>query len=249
MTAPNTVEIPSTPSVSPGGEPRRILIVDDEPELSEAVAWRLEQSGYRVTAVSDGLRALESIREDPPDAVLLDLVLPSLGGMEVLREIRRWSTDLPVILVSGRSEEADRVVGLELGADDFVVKPFSPRELVARIGTVLRRSDRTPPPSDDRFSRFADLVIDREAHRVTVDGEEVQLSSKEYALLMVLADSPDRAFSRDELIDLVWPGTNAAKPDATLTEHMSRLRRKIESDPANPRRLVTVRGLGYRFSP
>lgn len=181
-----------------------------------------------------------------PDLVLLDLVLPSLNGLEVLRQIRQLTPDMPVMLISGRSEESDRVAGLEIGADDFVVKPFSPRELVARIGMVMRRSGRSSA-RPDRFIRLSSLVIDRDARRVTLGGVELALSSKEYQLLVILAGEPGRVISRHELLEAVWPELTSDNPGATLTEHVSRLRRKIENG-GSPLRLVTVRGVGYRLS-
>jgi two-component system response regulator RegX3 len=222
----------------------RVLIVDDEPDLSDSIAWRLEQSGFEVAVADEGRAALAAIERHQPDLVLLDLVLPGMSGIDVLREIRRTSEEVPVILVSGRSEEADRVVALEIGADDFVLKPFSPRELVARIRALLRRSQRRGP-LDAAVLRHGDIEIDSTGRRVLVRGEEVQLSAKEFELLLAFARWPDRAFSRAELIELVWPDSPSAKPEATLTEHVSRLRRKIEADPAKPRWVVTVRGLGY----
>lgn len=222
----------------------RVLIVDDEPELSDSVAWRLEQAGFQVDVVRTGPAALASIQAERPDVILLDLVLPGMSGIDVLQAIRRNSDDIPVILVSGRSEEADRVVALEIGADDFVVKPFSPRELVARVRSGLRRSQRRAVV-DHEVLGYDGLEIDPVAHRVRVYNKEVRLSAKEFDLLLTLARSPDRAFSRAELIDLVWSTSPAAKPEATLTEHISRLRRKIEPEPSSPRWLVTVRGTGY----
>jgi DNA-binding response OmpR family regulator len=224
------------------------LIVDDEPDLSESVTWRLEQAGFEVEVANDGLAALIAIRNTEPDVILLDLVLPGMSGIDVLREIRRISEDVPVLLISGRSEEADRVVALEIGADDFVLKPFSPRELVARIRALVRRSQRQARPDHD-VMRYDGLEIDMTSRRVVVRGEEVRLSAKEFDLLSTLARWPDRAFTRAELVELVWPRSPAAKPEATLTEHVSRLRRKIEEDPAIPRWLVTVRGMGYSFRP
>ncbi len=222
----------------------RVLIVDDEPDLSESVAWRLEQAGFELEVASDGPAALKAVRTTRPDLILLDLVLPGMSGIDVLREIRRISEEVPVVLISGRSEEADRVVALEIGADDFVLKPFSPRELVARIRALVRRSRRGVKASYD-VMRYDGLEVALTARRVLVRGREVRLSAKEFELLSTLARSPDRAFSRAELVDLVWPSSLAAKPEATLTEHMSRLRRKIEEDPSIPRWLVTVRGMGY----
>ena len=221
-----------------------VLIVDDEPEIADALAWRLEQAGFEVTVVKDGHAALRAVTERQPDLILLDLVLPGMSGIDVLREIRRTSEDVPVILVSGRSEEADRVVALEIGADDFVVKPFSPRELVARVRSGVRRSQRRPP-SDHEVIRYDGLLVDPVGRRVEVRGKEVHLSAKEFELLLALARWPNRAFTRAELIEAVWPTSLAAKPEATLTEHVSRLRRKIEVDPSVPRWLVTVRGMGY----
>lgn len=224
-----------------------VLIVDDEPELSESIAWRLESAGYSVTAVGNGIDALAVIAEEQPDVILLDLFIPGMNGLDVLRELRQNKHRVPVILISGRSDETDRVVALEMGADDFVVKPFSPRELVARIRSVLRRANASPISGPAEIIEVADIVIDPASRRVVVRGKEVALAAKELGLLVTLASQPDRTFTKHELFEAVWGDATVSKPEATLAEHMSRLRQKVEASPGQPQRLITVRGLGYRL--
>jgi DNA-binding response OmpR family regulator len=222
-----------------------VLVVDDEPIVREVVCSYLEREGYRTLEAADGDRARELVEKEPPSLVVLDLMLPGMDGIELCRWIRRRS-DLPVIMLTGRGEEADRIIGLELGADDYVTKPFSPRELVARVRTVLRRSG--PEQGGGERLVFDDLVIDAGAREVTKADRVLRLTAKEFDLLRFLARHPRQVFSRDQLMDRVW-GYSAALDTGTVTVHVRRLREKIEDDPARPRFLQTVWGVGYRFSP
>jgi DNA-binding response OmpR family regulator len=222
-----------------------VLVVDDEPIVREVVVSYLRREGYRTLEAGDGDRALELVERERPDLVVLDLMLPGTDGLSVCRRIRSRS-DLPVIMLTARGEEADRIVGLELGADDYVTKPFSPRELAARVRTVLRRSS-TPSARDERLA-FDELEIDASTREVTRAGKVVRLTAKEFDLLWFLASHPRRVFSRDQLMDRVW-GYEAALDTGTVTVHVRRLREKIEPDASRPRYLETVWGVGYRFAP
>ncbi|MEW6475315.1 MAG: response regulator transcription factor [Actinomycetota bacterium] len=227
---------------SPG--PTRVLVVDDSGEAREAARRALDRAGFAVTEASNGDEALKAVTADPPDLILLDLGMPGMGGLEVLTEIRRTS-ELPVIVLSGRAEESERVVALEMGADDYIVKPFLVRELPARIRSVLRRS-RPAPPSTLEFGGLEIRVAERE---IVVRGERVETTAKEFDLLARLASEPRRVFSRAQLLEEVWGSSRDWQDPATVTEHIRRLRRKIEEDPEQPRWLHTVRGVGYRFEP
>jgi DNA-binding response OmpR family regulator len=221
-----------------------VLVVDDEPIVREVVVRYLQRDGYRTLEAADGNRARELVERESPHLVVLDLMLPGTDGLALCRWIRSRS-DVPVIMLTARGEESDRIVGLELGADDYVTKPFSPRELAARVRTVLRRA--TPPDGQQETLSFDALVIDAAAREVRRDGEPLQLTAKEFDLLWFLASHPQRVFSRDQLMDRVW-GYEAAVDTGTVTVHMRRLREKIEDDPSRPRFLQTVWGVGYRFS-
>ncbi len=221
-----------------------VLVVDDEPTIREVVCSYLAREGYRTLEAGDGRQARELLEQHEPALVVLDLMLPGTDGLELCRWIRGRS-DLPVIMLTARGEEADRIVGLELGADDYVTKPFSPRELVARVKTVLRRTSRQPDTAE-RLA-FEDLVIDATAREVTKRGRTLRLTAKEFDLLWFLARHPKQVFSRDQLMDRVW-GYSAALDTGTVTVHVRRLREKIEDDPARPRFLQTVWGVGYRFA-
>jgi DNA-binding response OmpR family regulator len=221
-----------------------VLVVDDEPIVREVVVRYLRREGYRTLEAGDGDAAKQLVDRERPDLVVLDLMLPGTDGLSVCRWIRSRS-DLPVIMLTARGEEADRIVGLELGADDYVTKPFSPRELAARVRTVLRRAV-APPQRIERIEHDG-LVIDASAREVRRAGELVHLTAKEFDLLWFLASHPHRVFSRDQLMDRVW-GYEAALDTGTVTVHVRRLRSKIEDDPARPRRLETVWGVGYRFN-
>ncbi|MEO8290349.1 MAG: response regulator transcription factor [Gaiellaceae bacterium] len=222
-----------------------ILVVDDEPTIREVVVRYLEREGYRALEAGDGAEAEALLRSHSPSLVILDLMLPGTDGLELCRRIRAQSS-LPVIMLTARGEEADRIVGLELGADDYVTKPFSPRELVARVRTVLRRVSAPEQPHER--VQYGDLVLDAGAREAWKGGKEVRLTAKEFDLLWFLAGHPRRVFSRDHLMSRVW-GYEAAFDTGTVTVHMRRLRAKIEDDPAHPRHLETVWGVGYRFSP
>ena len=220
-----------------------VLVVDDEPIVREVVVRYLEREGYRTLEAADGDRARELLEREPPNLVVLDVMLPGTDGLSLCRWIRARSA-LPVILLTARGEEADRIVGLELGADDYVTKPFSPRELAARVRTVLRRA--APPTLADARVSLADLEIDASTREVTKSGKRLQLTALEFDLLWFLASNRRRVFSRSQLMDRVW-GYEAALDTGTVTVHVRRLREKIEDDPSQPRLLQTVWGVGYRL--
>ena len=232
------------------GPPRRILVVDDDATVTEVLTRYLEREGYVVAAASDGERALADADASWPDLVVLDLMLPGMDGQEVCRRLRsRAGPPVPVVMLTARHEEGDRVAGLELGADDYVVKPFSPRELTARIKAVLRRADG-PPFADaggEEVVRAGDLVIDLAARTVTLDGGPVTVTVREFDLLAFLARHPRRAFGREELLEHVWGWTYG--DTSTVTVHIRRLREKVERDASAPVHLITVWGVGYRFEP
>jgi DNA-binding response OmpR family regulator len=222
-----------------------VLVVDDEPIVREVVVGYLEREGFRTLEAADGNRAKEILESDPPSIVLLDVMLPGTDGLELCRWIRSRSK-LPVIMLTARGEESDRIVGLELGADDYVTKPFSPRELAARVRTVLRRAEPSTP-AEERLE-YDGLVLDAWTREVVRNGETVSLTAKEFDLLWFLASHPRRVFSRDDLMRRVW-GYSAALDTGTLTVHVRRLREKLERDPSRPELLETVWGIGYRFAP
>jgi two-component system, OmpR family, response regulator ResD len=222
-----------------------VLVVDDEPTIREIVVGYLKRDGYRTLEAADGNRARELLETESLDLVVLDLMLPGVDGLELCRRIRT-SSQIPVIMLTARGEESDRIVGLELGADDYVTKPFSPRELAARVRTVLRRAE--PVGTRNETLSYDGLVIDSATRQVTKEGETLRLTAREFDLLWFLASHPQRVFSRELLMRRVW-GYSAAVDTGTVTVHMRRLREKIEDDPSKPRRLETVWGVGYRFSP
>ena len=222
-----------------------VLVVDDEPIVRDVVVRYLERDGFQTLVAADGDTARELIERSQPQLVVLDVMLPGTDGLALCRWIRSRG-DLPVIMLTARGEEADRIVGLELGADDYVTKPFSPRELAVRVQTVLRRA--APPSSTARRIELDGLTIDPRTREVERDGEMLRLTAKEFDLLFFLASNPRQVFSRDQLMGRVW-GYEAAVDTGTVTVHMRRLRAKIERDPSNPRHLETVWGVGYRFVP
>ncbi|WP_152352075.1 response regulator transcription factor [Brachybacterium subflavum] len=223
----------------------RILIVEDEESFSDPLAYSLRKEGYEVAVAGTGNEALRIFSTHGADLVLLDLMLPGIGGTEVCREIRRTSS-VPVIMLTAKDDEFDKVLGLELGADDYVTKPYSSRELLARIKAVLRRGQDTGEDEEDVALRAGGIEMDVERHVVTVRGEDVSLPLKEFELLELLLRNVDRVLTRGQLIDRVW-GANYVGDTKTLDVHVKRLRAKIEPDPKNPVHLVTVRGLGYKF--
>jgi DNA-binding response OmpR family regulator len=219
-----------------------VLVVDDEKDILELVRYHVEKAGLQCLTVADGAGALRLVRERRPDLVVLDLMLPGLDGIEVCRQLRRdpATARLPVIMLTARAEEVDRVVGLEVGADDYVVKPFSPRELVARIHAILRRAD-APAAT---VIRLGALTVDEPRHQATVDGASLELTAKEFALLVALLRAGGRVLSREQLLDTVWGYANAAEIESrTVDVHIRRLREKLG---AEARRVVTVKGVGYR---
>jgi DNA-binding response OmpR family regulator len=232
------------PAVTRLGRRDRILVVDDDDVIRGLVRDGLEREGFEVHDVADGASALAVLEEQPASLVILDVNLPARGGFEVLSAIRAESR-VPVILLTGRVDEIDRVLGLELGADDYVMKPFSPRELAARVRAVLRRSATDP----DLPLVFGDLAIDPGARQVKLRGEVVDLTAREFDLLLFLARSPRRVFSHGELLEQVWHSTSDWQDPATVTEHIRRVRAKIEVDRERPRWIRTVRAAGYAFEP
>jgi len=223
----------------------RVLVVDDEPMVREVVAAYLKREGFVVTEAADGRTALDLISTTHPDLVVIDVMLPQLDGFFVLTEVRK-AIDVPVILLTARTEETDRVLGLELGADDYVVKPFSPRELAARVRSVLRRTRQSPTPS---VLEFDGLTIEGVTREVRVNDETIELTPKEFDLLAFLAGSPRQVFSRGQLLEQVWDSSPDYQDPSTVTVHVRRLRQKIEADPDAPRWIATVWGVGYRFEP
>jgi DNA-binding response OmpR family regulator len=229
----------------------RVLVVDDDPTVAEVVAGYLRRAGFAVDHAADGLAALSLASRTRPDLVVLDLMLPGIDGLEVCRRLRAHNGDLPVVMLTALGEENDRVLGLEMGADDYLTKPFSPRELVLRVQSVLRRAGSRPQPRGQRQAagplRDGDLEIDLTAHAVTRRGTPLALTGREFDLLAFLVAHPCEAFSRADLMRLVWGWSYGDQ--STVTVHVRRLREKIEPDPATPQRLVTVWGVGYRWQP
>ena len=225
--------------------PQRVLVVDDEPTVTEVVGRYLLLEGYEVAVAGDGAEALRLARKWDPDLLVLDLMLPVVDGLEVCRTLHKDSR-IPIIMLTGRGEEADRVVGLEMGADDYVVKPFSPRELVARVKSVLRRVATDPIEVTAGQLRFEGLTINPQTRGVTVNDEQVHLTAKEFDLLLFMASSKGQVFTRTQLMNQVWDYTYVADA-STVTVHVRRLREKIEVDPMRPRFIKTVWGVGYKF--
>ena len=226
---------------------QRILVVDDEPSIREVVSLYLKRSGFQVTTAQDGQVALDLLARQGFDLVVLDLMLPKVDGLEITRRLRA-TTDTPIIMLTARSEEIDRILGLELGADDYVTKPFSPQELVSRVRAVLRRVQRTDADKGERPLIYGDLCIDPQRRLVEVKGREVSLTAREFDLLWVLARHPRQVFNRDQLLDQVW-GLTEYIDGSTITVHVRRLREKIETDASDPRYIQTVWGVGYKFEP
>ncbi|QGP92063.1 Alkaline phosphatase synthesis transcriptional regulatory protein PhoP [Neomoorella glycerini] len=222
----------------------KVLIVDDEPAILELVSFNLQQAGFTTVTASDGAEALQKAAAEKPDLIILDVMLPRLDGFEVCRSLRaRGNT--PILMLTARREEVDRVLGLELGADDYLTKPFSPRELVARVRAILRRAAENQRQPDDILA-IGDVVINPASHVVTVKGKPVDLTLKEYQLLQLLAENRGRVFSREALLERLWEGEYYGDT-RTIDVHIRHLREKIEENPSNPRYILTVRGVGYKF--
>src|ERR1700688_1226054 len=225
---------------------KRVLIIEDDRDIVELVRYNLANEGFQVSSANDGSTGLSTLKKTPPDLLLLDLMLPKLSGLDICREIRKDESlnRLPILMLTARGDEADRVVGLEMGADDYVTKPFSPRELIARVKALLRRAE--PPVDSPRTIEVGKLAIDPASYRVSHLGKPVPLSTLEFRLLYYLASRPNRVFTRDQLLDAVW-GTDRFVTPRSVDVYVRRLREKIEGDPENPVHLKTVRGAGYLF--
>jgi DNA-binding response OmpR family regulator len=223
-----------------------ILVVDDEPSIVEVVSLYLRRDGFVVLTASDGDMALHAARDHHPDLIILDIMLPQRSGLELTR-ILRQDGSVPIILLTARSDEADRIVGLEFGADDYVVKPFSPCEVVARVKAILRRTAQDPAVAPQRSLHFGALTIVTGERVVTIDRRVVDLTAKEFDLLAFLASHPRQVFTRNQLLDRVW-GTEYIADESTVTVHVRRLREKIERDPSRPEYVRTVWGVGYKFN-
>ena len=223
---------------------QKILVVEDETSIREVINLYLKRAGYEVRLAKDGLEAIEALTKEMPDLIVLDLMLPHVDGMEITRWLRERG-DVPIIMLTARREESDRIAGLEMGADDYVVKPFSPQELVSRVRAVLRRTHGTLSKTEKTLA-FGSLIIDPTTRLVKKDGEEKILTAKEFDLLLVLARHPRQVFSRNQLLDRVWGLSDYIDP-STVTVHVRRLREKVESDPSKPEHIVTVWGVGYKF--
>jgi DNA-binding response OmpR family regulator len=226
----------------------RVLVVDDEPIVREVLSRYLSREGFEVETAADGQAALDVFEATRPELIVLDLMLPRMDGLEVFRRIRARN-GAAVIMLTARGEETDRVVGLELGADDYIAKPFSPREVVARVRAVLRRTrDATTTGPREEVMRFRELEVNSRTREVRVDGQPVELTPREFDLLQFMASSPRTVFNRLYLLDELWDASFDGDP-STVTVHVRRLREKIEPDPSSPRHLITVWGAGYRFEP
>jgi DNA-binding response OmpR family regulator len=231
-----------------------ILVVEDEPSIAEVVGLYLQRAGYQVKTASDGKKAMTMLEKEIPDLVILDLMLPEVDGLSLTRWLRDRS-NVPIIMLTARREEIDRIAGLEMGADDYVVKPFSPQELVSRVRAVMRRIERASSIKGKQAAveteaplEFDGLVINAPSRTVSVVGNEVQLTAKEFDMLYLLAQHPKQVYTRERLLERIWGGAEYIDP-GTVTVHIRRVREKIENDPSNPTRLVTVWGVGYKFEP
>jgi len=223
----------------------RILVVDDEQIVTEVVERYLQREGYQVKIAYDGVQALKIAREWNPNLVVLDLMLPEIDGLDVCRQLRQDSS-VPIIMLTAKGEETDRIIGLELGADDYIVKPFSPREVVARVKSVLRRTTDGKSQATDGLLHYGDLVINPKSREVTVSDRNISLTGREFDLLYFLASHPNQVFTREELMNQVWDYSYSAEY-GTITVHIRRLRLKIEADPLKPRLIKTLWGVGYKF--
>ena len=230
-------------------KPKTILVADDEKDIVELIAYNLEREGFAVRKAFDGSKAWEMVLAEKPDLVILDLMMPAMPGMEVCTRIRRQeaTASLPIIMLTAKSDPVDRILGLEVGADDYITKPFHVRELIARVRAVLRRSERRPDADLPESFDYRGLHIDFKSYRVTMDGQPVELSAREFKLLQFLSANPGRVYSRDQLLDRVW-GDEAFVEPRTVDVHISRLRGALEPDPSNHRYILTVRGIGYKFT-
>jgi DNA-binding response OmpR family regulator len=225
--------------------PKTILVVDDEATIREVVRSYLERDGFRVLEAADGHATLDTLDVESPDLIVLDLMLPGIDGLSITRHLRQRRA-IPIIMLTARSETSDRITGLDLGADDYITKPFSPQELVSRVRAVLRRTTDQPVTSTQPPLEFDGLTLNPASHTVEVDGEPATLTAREFSLLWFMARHPRQVFTRDQLLDQIWGHEFYGDP-STVTVHIRRLREKIERDPSNPRFITTVWGVGYKF--
>jgi len=226
----------------------QILVIEDEPSLAEVVSLYLTRAGFQVQVAANGKAAMNILEKKIPDFIIMDLMLPEIDGLSLTRWVRDRS-DVPIIMVTARREEIDRIAGLEMGADDYVVKPFSPQELVSRVRAVLRRTGRDQAGSNsDQKLTFDSISIDPLTRVVIVNKSQIELTAKEFDMLYLLARHPKQVFTRDQLLERVWGGAEYIDP-GTVTVHVRRIREKIESDPSSPKHLLTVWGVGYKFEP
>jgi len=224
-----------------------ILVVEDEPSIAEVVGLYLRRADYQVSIAKDGLEAQQKIETRLPDLIVMDLMLPVINGFELTRWLREFS-DIPVIMLTARRDEIDRIAGLEMGADDYVLKPFSPQELVSRVRAVLRRSSSKKATPGEKPITYSSMEIDPQTRLVTINDHEINLTAKEFDTLWLLAQNPRQVFTRNQVLEQVWGISDYIDP-STVTVHIRRLREKIESDPSNPQHLLTVWGVGYKFEP
>lgn len=224
-----------------------VLIVEDEPSIAEVVSLYLRRAGYNVKVVDDGQKAIDEMSVSLPKLLILDLMLPNIDGYEITRWLRDRS-DTPIIMLTARRGESDRIAGLEMGADDYVIKPFSPQELVSRVRAVLRRTNIQTQNNSNKALNYNDLNIDPQTRLVTLEKDEKVLTAKEFDLLLLLARHPRQVFTRQQLLENVWGLSEFIDP-STVTVHVRRLREKIEKDPSNPEHIITVWGIGYKFEP
>lgn len=223
----------------------KVLVIDDEENVCELITLYFEKSGYEIMCTPDGMEGIEAVRSQKPDLVILDLMLPALDGLDVCKEIRKFS-NIPLIMLTARVDEVDRVLGLEIGADDYVTKPFSPRELLARVKAVLRRAAYVPTPDEQQMLTMPGLSISRVSREVIVGDQQVDLTPKEFDLLWYLASNRNRVFTREQLLEHVWAYQEFYGDERTVDQHIKRLRRKIET-PGSPCRITTIWGVGYKF--
>ena len=224
---------------------QKILIIDDDAKLINLLSEYLHENGFEISSLMEGTHALKTIRDIQPDLIILDIMLPGKDGLDVLKEIRT-DISVPVIMLTARGDDTDRIVGLELGADDYLPKPFNPRELLARVRAILRRQERTSPPGRDDHIRSGDMVLNRAARMLTIQDSPVELSTTEFNILEVLMKSPNTVLSRDQIMSLAQ-GKDFMAFDRSVDIHISKLRAKIEKDPSSPARIKTVWGTGYMF--
>ena len=233
--------------MTPPSDQAPILIIEDDRKTASLIALYLEKEGYRTLIAYDGETALQMAKDYKPMFVVLDLMLPRLDGWEVCRRLRKTS-EVPILILTAKDEEVDRVAGLTLGADDYVVKPFSPRELVARVKAILRRAQNRPVVEATPILSLRGLVLDPEKQKVTLNGQRIELTHHEFTLLHALMAAPGRVFSRDELLAFLYPNRESIVIDRVVDVHIGKVRQKLEKDPANPTLILTVRGSGYRFA-